>query len=122
MFFIAFLHNIKYTKGKKRRRQSGRAAGVHQCLGCTRECNFEPTFTFMGLLYRWLDVRPPFVVEGRRSGAVTHLALLGVKIARYGILGMMKRICVPSEYYVLRGFFALSAACEAHVIKLPLST
>ncbi len=90
VFFLALLHKIKYTKRKIIRRQSGKVAGSCHCLKCTRECNFEPTFTFMGFLYRWLDVRPPYVVEGRRSGAVTHLALLGVKIARYGILGMMK--------------------------------
>lgn len=36
--------------------------------------NFEPTFTFMGFLYRRLDVRPPIAVEGRKSVAVAHLA------------------------------------------------
>ena len=42
---------------------------------------FEPTFTFMGFQNRSSDVRPPFAVEGRRAVEVTHLALLGVKIA-----------------------------------------
>lgn len=41
--------------------------------------NFEPTFTFMGFLYRADDVRPPFAVEDRFCVAVAHLALLGVK-------------------------------------------
>lgn len=36
--------------------------------------NFEPTFTFMGFLYRRLDVKPPYAVEGRKSVAVAHLA------------------------------------------------
>ena len=35
----------------------------------------------MGFQYFSLDVRPPFAVEGRRAVEVTHLALLGVKIA-----------------------------------------
>ncbi len=44
-----------------------------RCMKCFY--NFEPTFTFMGFLYRRLDVRPPFAVEGRRSVAVAHLAV-----------------------------------------------
>ncbi len=35
----------------------------------------------MGFQYFSLDARPPFAVEGRRAVEVTHLALLGVKIA-----------------------------------------
>ena len=35
----------------------------------------------MGFQNRSSDVRPPFAVEGRRAVEVTHLALLGVKIA-----------------------------------------
>jgi len=35
----------------------------------------------MGFQYLSLDVRPPIAVEGRRAVEVTHLALLGVKIA-----------------------------------------
>ena len=42
---------------------------------------FEPTFTFMGFQYLSPDVRPPFAVEDRKAVEVTHLALLGVKIA-----------------------------------------
>ena len=30
---------------------------------CDNSAYFEPTFTFMGFLYRRLDVRPPFAVE-----------------------------------------------------------
>lgn len=53
--------------------------------------HFEPTFTFMGLLYLCYYVRPPFAAEDRRAGADTHLALwLGVKITGNGILGYTK--------------------------------
>ena len=43
-----------------------------KCVECFY--NFEPTFTFMGVLYCSLDVKPPFAVEGRRAVAVAHLA------------------------------------------------
>ena len=54
-------------------------------------CCFEPTFTFMGFLHCLLDVRPPIAVEGRRQIAVTHLALLGVKISGPAFWGLHKR-------------------------------
>lgn len=91
MFFLEKMHKIEYTKRKKSEKLPKPLSGrekTDNCLECARDCNFEPTFTFMGFLYPWSDVRPPSVVEGRRPGAVTHLALLGVKIARYGILGI----------------------------------
>ena len=46
----------------------------------------------MGFLYCHQDVRPPFAAEGRMLVAVTHLALLGVKIAGNGILGFTKEV------------------------------
>ena len=52
---------------------------------------FEPTFTFMGFQDLSLDVRPPFAVEGRRAVEVTHLALLGVKIAETAFWVYLKK-------------------------------
>jgi len=37
-----------------------------------------------------VDVRPPFAAEGRDSYAVTHLALLGVKMQEPAFWGITK--------------------------------
>ena len=44
----------------------------------------------MGFQYLSPDVKPPFAVEGRRPVEVTHLALLGVKIAETAFWVLLK--------------------------------
>ena len=45
----------------------------------------------MGFQNRSSDVRPPFAVEGRRAVEVTHLSLLGVKIAETAFWVYLKK-------------------------------
>ena len=58
-------------------------------LGCAIPCYFEPTnFLWDSYIANWMPGRH-YAAEGRRTVAVTHLALLGVKIAGNGTLGVL---------------------------------
>ena len=73
------------------------------CLGCSINRYFEPTFTFMGLLLCRLICQAIIAQwKAEKVAADTHLAWLGVKIARNGILGitfLQKLFESTKEYY-----------------------